>query len=351
MRVLVTGSLGYIGSVLTPLLKASNFEVVGLDAGWFRDCTFEDPSDDDVSKVPVDIRDVTVDDLRGFDVVMYLAALSNDPLGNLDSGLTFEINHRGTMRFAELAKQAGVSRFIFSSSCSLYGAAGSDSVTETAEMNPVTPYGETKALVDRELAAMASEDFSPVLLRNATAYGASPRLRLDLVLNDLVGSAMTTGRILMKSDGTPWRPIVHVEDICRAFIAAAEAPRDAIHGQAFNVGATAENYRIAELAEIVKQTVPGSTIEFAEGAGPDARSYRVDFGKIEDQLPGFKPLWNATRGAQELYDAYQEQNFTENEHCGPRFRRLPRIQQLVGTDAVDAHLRWKREINEVSLTG
>jgi len=274
MRVLVTGSQGYIGSVLTPLLLEEGFDVVGLDTGWFDDCLFQEPCSN-FRLLKQDFRDVEVADLAGFDVVMHLAALSNDPLGNLNPELTMQINHLGTVRLARLAKQAGVGRFLVSSSCSIYGKSGDALIDETGELNPVTPYGKTKALVDRDVALLADDSFTPVFLRNATAYGVSPRLRLDLVLNDLVSSAFLTGKILMLSDGTPWRPLVHVEDIARAFIAAARAPRAAVHNEAFNIGATSENYQISELADIVCRTVPGSQIEYAEGAGPDLRCYRI----------------------------------------------------------------------------
>jgi nucleoside-diphosphate-sugar epimerase len=341
MRVLVTGSEGYIGSVLTPMLIERDFAVVGLDAGWYRPCTFSPPGEEFVLW-NMDTRDIRREDLEEFNAVMYLAALSNDPVGNLDPSLTFEINHRATMHFARLAKEAGVERFIFSSSCSLYGAAGDDFIDEDGRMNPVTAYGETKAMVDRELRELADDNFSPVLLRNATAYGASPRLRLDLVLNDLVASAVTTGKILMLSDGTPWRPIVHVQDICQAFIAAATAPREAIHNQAFNIGSTSENYRIAELAEFVAEVVPDAEIEYAPGATGDKRCYRVDFSKAAEALPGFSPQWNARRGARELYDAYLEQAITVAETKGPRYRRLGRLKELLQSRQLDESLRWTR---------
>lgn len=340
MRVLVTGSCGYIGSVLTPLLAKRGVDVVGMDTGWYRDCTLG-PVHSEVETLAVDVRDASRADLDGFDVVMYLAALSNDPVGNLDPERTYEINRDATLRFARLAKEAGVERFLFSSSCSLYGAAGDGMVAEDAATEPVTPYGETKALVDRELCELADDRFSPTLLRNATAYGMSPRLRLDLVLNDLVAAALTTGMILMKSDGTPWRPLVHVEDICRAFIAAAEADRGEVHGEAFNVGSTAENYRIADLAEIVREVVPAAQIEYAPGAGPDKRSYCVDFRKIEKRLPSFRPKWDARRGARQLYDAFRAHQLDESDYVGPRYRRLGRLQELLETGELDDRLRWQ----------
>ena len=342
VRVLVTGCSGYIGSVLMPFLAEREFDVVGMDTGWYRDGTFGAPIES-ARVIHQDVRDVEPHQLEGFDVVMYLAALSNDPVGNLNPELTYEINHDATIRFARLAKQAGVTRFIFSSSCSLYGASGDGLVSEQGRIDPVTPYGETKALVDQKLGELACSSYSPVRLRNATAYGVSPKLRLDLVLNDLVASALTTGTILMKSDGTPWRPLVHVEDICRAFVAAALAPTEAIHDQAFNIGRSSENYRISELAEIVRVTVPGSRIEYAPGAGPDKRCYRVDFGKCERFLPGFRPRWNARLGAKELYEAFRAQGLTDFDATGPKYRRLGRLRELLTAGELNQQLRWQMQ--------
>ncbi len=343
MRVLVTGSQGYIGSLLMPLLLEEGFDVVGLDTGWFDDCLFQEPCNS-YHLLKQDFRDIEATDLTGFDVVMHLAALSNDPLGNLNPELTMQINHQGTVRLARLAKEAGVERFLVSSSCSIYGKSGDALIDESGELNPVTPYGKTKALVDRDVALLADESFTPVFLRNATAYGVSPRLRLDLVLNDLVSSAFLTGKILMLSDGTPWRPLVHVEDIARAFIAAARAPRDAVHNEAFNIGATSENYQISELAEIVCQAVPGSQIEYAAGAGPDLRCYRVDFSKAAKQLPEFELKWNVALGAKQLLAAYQERPLTADEAAGDSYHRLAKLQQLERVEQLDDQLRWKDEV-------
>jgi len=337
MRVLVTGSEGYIGSVLVPLLLSEGYDVVGLDAGFYEHCTFADPPSE-YSRVFKDVRDVERSDLEGFDAVLHLAALSNDPLGNLDPALTLEINHVASVRLAALAKEAGVPRFVFSSSCSTYGAAGDMLVTEEADLNPVTPYGLSKVLVDREVAEMVDDRFCPTFLRHATAYGVSPRLRLDVVLNELVALAYTTGEILMKSDGTPWRPIVHVEDISRAFVAVLRAPEAVVSGQAFNVGRTCENYRISELAEIVRDVVPGSQIEYAPGAGPDKRCYRVDFNKIARTIPDFEPSWDARQGAQQLYAAYVAQGLTAEEVMGARYRRLGTLEQLLDTGVIDDRL-------------
>ena len=339
MRVLVTGSKGYIGTVLTPLLVAAGHEVMGLDSDFYENSTFGDglPSTPSLRK---DIRDVTVADLAGFDAVVHLAGLSNDPLGNLNPELTYEINHRASVRLAEVAKAAGVPRFIFSSSCSNYGAAGDDLLTEEAAFNPVTPYGHSKVLVERDVARLADDRFSPTFLRNATAYGVSPRLRFDLVLNNLVAWAYTTGVVHLKSDGTPWRPIVHIEDISRAFLAVLEAPRERVHNEAFNVGITEQNYRIRDLAEIVRETVPGSRIEYAEGAGPDTRCYRVNCDKIRRVLPSFVPKWDARKGAAELYEAYRRIGLKLEDFEGPRYRRIDQIKTLMAAGRLDASLRW-----------
>ena len=283
-RVLITGHMGYIGTMLTPMLEDAGYEVVGMDSDLYRDCTYGNAPPNAPSLMK-DIRDAQVEDLIGFEALIHLAALSNDPLGNLDPDLTYEINYLASVRLAEVAKEAGVKRFLFSSSCSTYGAAGESVLDEMATFNPVTPYARSKVLTEQAVAKLADDRFSPVFLRNATAYGVSSRLRFDLVLNNLVAWATTTGRVYLKSDGTPWRPIVHIEDISRAFIEVLEAPIEVVHNQAFNVGQTSENYRISELAEIVQETVPGCRIQYAEGAGPDKRSYQVDCSKLAQALP------------------------------------------------------------------
>jgi len=341
MNILVTGDKGYIGAVLVPMLLREGHRVVGFDCDWFENSTFGGWSCEAPSKRK-DLRDLESSDLAGFDAVVHLAALSNDPLGDLNPGLTYEINHLASVRLAKLAKENGVQRFLFSSSCSTYGAAGTeDLLNEEAELRPVTAYGRSKVLVEQDVAKLADSSFSPTFLRNATAYGVSPRLRFDLVLNNLVAWAATTGHIHIKSDGTPWRPIVHIEDICRTFIAILNAPRNLVHCEAFNVGSTQENYQIRDLADIVNETVPNCKIEYAKDGGPDKRCYRVDFGKIARILPSFKPEWTARKGAVELYQAIQQVGLQLEEFEGPRYMRISHIQQLISKGALDADLRWR----------
>ena len=340
MRVLLTGHKGYIGSVMAPFLAAAGHTVIGLDNFRFEDCIFGE-SPPEIPARRIDLRDVQEDHLVGYDAVIHLAALSNDPLGDIDPELTHDINHWASVRLARLAKDANVPRFIYASSCSLYGAAGDKPLTEEAHFNPVTPYGESKVRVEQDLAHLADESFSPTYMRNATVYGLSPSLRVDLVVNSLVGYAYTTGEVLIQSDGSPWRPLVHVEDVCRAFVAALEAPREIIHNQAFNVGISSENYQIRDVAALVGGAVPGSTVKYAKGGMPDTRCYRVNCDKIQNVLPQFKPQWDVARGVRQIYDGYRTYGLTSDEFLGSKYVRVKRIQQLQSEGRLDSSLRWR----------
>jgi len=340
MRVLVTGHLGYIGTVMVPILISEGYDVIGLDTDLYRSCTFGD-NPLEVPNICKDIRDVDIDDLRDFDAVCHLAGLSNDPLGDFNPELTYEINHKASVKLAELSKKAGVQRFVFSSSCSCYGAAGDDMLTEEALFNPVTPYGQSKVWTERDVSAMADDNFSPVFMRNATAYGVSPRLRFDLVLNNLTAWAFTTGKIFMKSDGTPWRPIVHIRDIAHAFVSVLNAPSELIHNEAFNVGRTEENLQIKDIAKIVGETIPRCKVQFASDASPDKRNYRVNCDKLPRVLPNFKPQWDARRGARELYEAYKKNNITLEDFEGPKYQRIGHIRKLIEDDILDKNLRFQ----------
>jgi nucleoside-diphosphate-sugar epimerase len=341
MRVLLTGHDGYIGHVLLPMLLDRGHHVTGLDSFLYEDCGFaiEEPAPSAV--IRKDIREVAIEDLRGLDAVLHLAGISNDPLGDLQPAATFAINHQASVRLASLAKEAGVPRYVFSSSCSNYGAAGDDFLDESAGFNPVTPYAESKVWVERDVAVLADDAFSPTFLRSATAFGVSSRLRGDLVVNNLVGYACTTGDVLIKSDGMPWRPLVHIEDIARAFVAVLEAPRELVHNEAFNVGITTENYRVRDVANMVAEVVPSSKVTYAGDASPDVRNYRVDCEKIRSRLPAFQPQWTVRKGVEQVYEALCHHGTSAEEFLSSQFIRLKRIRELQTTGALDEMLRWR----------
>ncbi len=337
MRVMVTGHNGYIGTVLVRLLQQAGHEVVGFDSYMFADCTLG-PDWPDIPAVRKDLRDVEPDDIAGVEAICHLAGISNDPVGDLDADTTYAINHHAAARLAEIAAAVGVGRFVFSSSCSIYGASPGAFVTEESEINPVTPYGFSKIYAEGDIRALASPSFSPTCLRSATAYGYSPRVRADLVVNNLVGFAVTEGRVLMKSDGSPWRPLVHIEDISRAFVAAVEAPRERIHDQVLNVGSSEENYQIRDVADIVQEVVPGSEIVLSDTAGPDIRDYRVDCSKIEEVLPAFATQWTVRRGAEQLHEAFVNYGIGTDAFLG-KLLRVKHVRSLQEAGVLGDDLR------------
>ena len=340
MKVLVTGTEGYLGSLLPSLLMQRGHEVIGVDTGFYKVGWLYHGTEVTALTLNKDIRQITAEDLQGVEAIVHMAELSNDPTGQLSPNITYDINHKGSVRLASLAKAAGIRRFVYMSSCSVYGVATEGDVTEETPVNPQTAYAECKTLVERDLQAMADDSFSPTFLRNATAFGASPRMRFDIVLNNLAGLAWTTKEIKMTSDGTPWRPLVHALDICKAIVCSVEAPRDIVHNQIFNVGDTSNNYQVREIAEIVAEIFKGCQLSFGQN-GSDNRSYRVSFDKINKTLPGFKCEWDAVRGAQQLFDLFTQIDMTEETFLFRGFTRLKQLEYLLRTQQIDRDFFWK----------
>lgn len=339
-RVLVTGHLGYIGSVMTRFLQDRGYEVTGLDNGYFSDCILG-PTPQEFPAIRKDLRDVTENDLKGFYAIVHLAAICNDPLGNLNADWTYDINHKGSVALAKKAKNAGVERFLFSSSCSMHGKSLAEKVTEQTPVHPLTPYGESKIKAEEEIGQLADDSFCPSYLRNGTVYGVSPRMRLDIVLNNLVGWAYTTGHVKIMTDGSPWRPVIHVEDVCLAFSLVLEAQKEKVSNQAFHVGSNKQNFRVKDLAEIAKKTVPGCALEYVNEPSADQRTYIADFSKLENTFPAFKPKWDPESGARQLHSAYQECRLQAEDMSGNRYVRLNRIKKLITEGQLDDTLRWK----------
>ncbi len=341
MQVLVTGTEGYLGSLLPPLLIERGHEVLGVDTGYYKVGWLYNGTTVTAKTLNKDIRHITTEDLAGVDAIVHMAELSNDPTGQLSPTITYDINHKGSVRLATIAKAAGIRRFVYMSSCSVYGVATAGDVTELSPVNPQTAYAECKTLVERDLQLMADDNFSPTFMRNATAFGASPRMRFDIVLNNLSGLAWTTKEIKMTSDGTPWRPLVHALDICKAIACTLEAPRDIIHNQIFNVGDTANNYRVKEIAEIIAETFTGCQLSFGEN-GSDNRSYRVSFEKINKNLPGFKCDWDAARGAEQFFNLFQQIDLTSETFLSRGFTRLKQLEYLIRTQQIDKDFFWSK---------
>ena len=339
MRVFITGSDGYLGSLLAPELLGRGHDVIGLDTGFYKERMLYRGNSLTPLTIVKDLRQVEANDLKGVDAVVHMAELSNDPVGQLAPTITYEINHQGSVRLAEQARKAGVKRFVYMSSCSVYGVAERDFVDEESPVNPQTAYAVCKTLVERDLKAIADDTFSPTFLRNATAYGASPRMRFDIVLNNLAGLAWTTKRIAMTSDGTPWRPLVHGLDISRAILEVLEAPPEAVHNEVFNVGDTKHNYRVREIGEIVAETFPGCEVSFGS-PGADNRSYRVSFEKIRKHLPNFECAWDARRGARQLYDLFKKIDMTPDVFDCRIFTRLKQLEYLIRTRQIDDNFFW-----------
>ncbi|QIR38433.1 SDR family oxidoreductase [Tolypothrix sp. PCC 7910] len=341
MKILVTGTEGYLGSLLPPLLIERGHEVLGVDTGFYKAGWLFNGTDVTAKTLNKDIRNISLKDLQGIDAIVHMAELSNDPTGQLSPNITYDINHHGSVRLAKLAKEAGIRRFVYMSSCSVYGVATEGDVTEESPVNPQTAYAECKTLVERDVMQLADDDFSPTFMRNATAFGASPRMRFDIVLNNLAGLAWTSKEIKMTSDGTPWRPLVHALDICKAIVCALEAPRDIVHKQIFNVGDTANNYRVKEIAEIIADIFVGCQLSFGDN-GADNRSYRVSFEKINTMLPGFKCDWNAQLGAEQLFKLFSQIDMTEDTFLFRGFTRLKQLEYLIRTQQIDKDFFWQK---------